>query len=102
MVDFSVANEKQIIIILFFELIILHLCWVGKHMEYYYETDETPNPRPIPKKTRKISLKVAFRRTFSPQHIIFRGLGLALYRKLTTRNLAQPNSPQNTYSEPSL
>ena len=27
---------------------------------------------------------------FFPQHISFRGLGLALYRKQTTRNLTQP------------
>ena len=34
---------------------------------------------------------------FSPQHIIFHGLGLVLYRKQTTRNLTQPNSPQTPY-----
>ena len=34
---------------------------------------------------------------FFPQQIVFRGLGLALYRKQTTRNLTQPNSPRTPY-----
>ena len=34
---------------------------------------------------------------FFPRQIFFRGLGLILYRKQTTRNPTQPNSPQTPY-----
>ena len=50
-----------------------------------------PKVRPT---QEKIGLKVAYGPRFSPQQVIFRGLGLILYRKQTTRNPTQPNSPQ--------
>ena len=73
------------------------LCWVGKHIPGIIiimkpsnsPTQGQPNPR-------KIGFKVAFWATFFPQRIVFRGLGLVLYRKQTTRNLTRPNYPQNT------
>ena len=47
-------------------------------------TNSPTQDQPDPRKNR---LKVAFSTTFFPQQIIFRGLGLVLYRKQTTRNL---------------
>ena len=35
---------------------------------------------------------------FFPQQIFFRGLGLVLYRKQTTRNITESNSPPTPYS----
>ena len=49
-------------------------------------TQGQPNPR-------KIRLKAEFGPRFPTANNI-RGLGLVLYRKQTTRNLIQPNSPQ--------
>ena len=71
-----------------------NLRWVGKTYKYYNETDELPNPRPThPKKNRVTG--VAFKPLFPTANIVFRGLGLVLYRKKTTSNLT-PSSPQNT------
>ena len=50
-------------------------------------TQGQPNPR-------KNRLKSGIWATFFPQQIVFRGLGLVLYRKQTTRNLTQPHSAQ--------
>ena len=63
------------------------LCLGWKTCEYYSETDELPNPR-------KISFKSGIWATFSRSKYFVRGLGMVLYRKQTTRNLTQPNSPQ--------
>ena len=62
--------------------------------KYYHETDKLPNPTPTQRKNR---LKLAFG-PFSPWHMIFRGLGLVLYRKQTARSLTQPSSPPTAYS----
>ena len=68
--------------------------------EYYYETDELPNPTNSPTQglpnPRKIRSKARFGPLY-PHQIIFRGLGLVLYRKRTTRNLTQPDSLQTPY-----
>ena len=65
----------------------------SKTCKYYYETDQLLNPRPA-QLQGKYRLKVAFGPLFFPQHACFRGLGLVLYRKQTTRNVTQPSSPQ--------
>ena len=57
-------------------------------------TNSPTQDQPDPRKNR---LKVAFWTTFFPQQIIFRGLGLVLYRKQTTRNLTQPISQETAY-----
>ena len=60
--------------------------------ETCHETGELPDPRPTkPKRTR---FKVAFGQLFPSQQIIFGRLRMVLYRKQTTKNLTQPNSPQ--------
>ena len=64
--------------------------WVGKHNKYYYIIMK-PTNSPT---QEKIGLKVAFGPLFPTANIFFGGLGLVLYRKQTTRNLTQPNSPQ--------
>ena len=64
-------------------------CWVGKHVKYYYETDELPNPRPA--QPKKNWAKSGIWATFPSQEIVFRGLGLVLYRKQTTRKPTQPS-----------
>ena len=66
-----------------------------KTYKYYYETDELPNPRPT-QPQEKLGWKCHLGRFF-PQQIFFRGLGLVLLRKPTTRNLTQPHSPQTPY-----
>ena len=53
-------------------------------------TKGQPNPR-------KNGLKVGFGPLLYHNKLFFRGLGLILYRKQTTRNPTQPNSPQATY-----
>ena len=65
-----------------------------KTCEYYYETNELPNPRPTqPKKRSKWHLG-----RFSPQQIICPGSwDWFLYRKQTARNPTQPNSSQTLY-----
>ena len=63
-----------------------------KTCKYYYETDELPNPRPTQHKKNEV--KSGIWPTFSHRKIFFRGSGLILYRKQTTRNPTQPNSPQ--------
>ena len=63
-----------------------------------HETDELPNPRPTHNPRKKKGLKLAFGPLFfSPQQIIIRGLGLILYRKQTTRNPNESNSPKTPY-----
>ena len=70
-------------------------CWVGKHIDIFMKPSNSPTQgQPNP---RKIRLKSGIWATFFPQQIIFRGLGLVLYRKQTTRNLTQSNSPQTPY-----
>ena len=68
-----------------------------KTYKYYYETDELPNPRPTQNQQKQV--KSGIWATFSHNKIIFRGLGLDLYRKQTTRHLTQPNSPPTRYSQ---
>ena len=63
--------------------------------KYDHENVELPDPRPT--QPKKNQVKSGIWATFSPQQMIFRGLGLDLYRKQTTRNLTQPNSPQTPY-----
>ena len=43
-----------------------------------------PNPRPA--QSKKDQVKSGIWATFFPQQVVFRGLGLILYRKQTTRN----------------
>ena len=62
-----------------------------KTFKYYYETDELPNPRPT--QPKKNWVKSGIWATFSHIKYFFRGLGLVLHRKQTTRNLTQPNYP---------
>ena len=62
-----------------------------------FETDELPNPRPT--QPKKNQVKSGVWATFSHSKRVFRGLGLVLYRKRTTRNLTQPNSLQTPYSQ---
>ena len=65
-----------------------------KTYKCYYETGELPNPRPTqPKKNRS---KVAFGPLFPTIKRFFRGLGLVLHRKQTTRNPIRPNYPQTS------
>ena len=59
---------------------------------FFYETDDLPQPSANPTQ-QKWGLKWHLGHFF-PRQIVFRGLGLVLYRKQTTRNLTQPNSPQ--------
>ena len=73
------------------------LCWAGNAHKCYYETDELPNPRPT--QPKKNWVKSGVWATFSHSKRVFRGLGLVLYRKRTTRNLTQPNSLQTPYSQ---
>ena len=66
----------------------------------FYETDELPNsPRPTQPNPRKLGSKVTFFGPlfFSPQQLVFRAVGLVLYRKQTTRDLTQSNSPQTPH-----
>ena len=66
------------------------LCWVAKHINIIMKPTNPPTqgqPNPW-----KIRLKVAFGPLFPTAKIIFRGLGLVLYRKQTTRILTQPDS----------
>ena len=65
------------------------LCWVGKHKYIMNQTNSPTQGQPKPRKNR---LKVAFGPLF-PAANIGHGLGLVLYRKQTTTNLTQPNSP---------
>ena len=87
------ARRATVIITRVFAIYQILLGW--KTCTYYYETDELPNPRPAPPKIIN-RLKVAFGPLFPCEQIIFRGLGLILYWKQTTRNPTPPNSPQNT------
>ena len=66
-----------------------------KTYEYYYETGELPQPK-ANSTPRKMRLKVTSGPLFSHSKIYFRGLGLVLCRKQTTRNPTQRNSPQNS------
>ena len=62
--------------------------------KYYFETDKLPNPRRTQPPKKKV--KSGMWATFFPHQIIFRGLGLVLYRKQTTRTLTQPDSRKQT------
>ena len=69
------------------------LCWVGKYINITMKPTNSPTQgQPNPEKNHN-RLKVAFGRLFVTA-FLFRGLGLILYRKQTTRNPTQPNSPQ--------
>ena len=61
----------------------------------WYETDELPRSQGQPN-PRKIRLKSDVWATFSHSKIVFRGLGLTLYRKQTTINPTQPTFSANT------
>ena len=63
-----------------------------KTCKHYYETDELPNPRPT--QPKKEQVKSCIWATFSHSKYFLRGMGQVLYRKQTTRNLTQSNSPQ--------
>ena len=65
-----------------------------KTQNYYHETDQVPNPRRTQLNKKKKVKKWQFGPLFPTRQIIFRELGLVLYRKQTTRNLTQPDSPQ--------
>ena len=87
------------------------LCWVEKHVKSCDSPNyvglknmypdkkllwnrRTPQPKANPTQEKKNRLKVAFGPLFPTANIFFRDLGLVLYRKQTTRSLAQPNSLQ--------
>ena len=76
---------------IFITVFAIYLILLGWKSKYYYETDELPNPRLNPTQ-EKWHLG-----NFFPQQIIFRGLGLVLFRKQTKRNPTQPNSPETPY-----
>ena len=68
-------------------------CWAGNNTNTIMKSSHSPTQdQPNPQKNR---LKVAFGPLF-PTRNIFRGLGLVLYRKQTTRNLTQPKFSANT------
>ena len=72
-------------------------CWVGKHINNIMKPTNSPTDgQPNPRKNRGSKWRLGH---FFPQHILFRGMGLALYRKQTARNLAQPNYPRTPYFE---
>ena len=73
----------------FFAIYQILLGW--KTGTYYYETDELPNPRPT--QSKKTWVENGVWPTFFPQEMFFRGLGLILCRKQTTRNPTQPIFP---------
>ena len=61
----------------------IKFCWVGKHVNSSMKpTNSLTQGQPNPRKNR---LKVAFGPRFFPQQIVFRGLGLVLCGKQTTR-----------------
>ena len=65
------------------------------YCKYYYETDANSPTQGQPKANptlEKMRVKVAFGPLFSHSKFLFRGLGLVLYRKQTTRNPTQPNN----------
>ena len=66
-------------------------CWVGKHVNIDMKPTNPPTQGQL--NPRKLGLKWHLDHFF-PHQIFFRGLGLVVYRKQTTRNLTQPNSPQ--------
>ena len=68
--------------------------WETFVYKHYYGSDKLPNPRPTP--TQNKLGENWHLGHFLPQQIVFRGLGLVLYRK-QTRNLTQPSSPQTPY-----
>ena len=70
-------------------------CWVGKHVNIIMKRTNSPQPEANPTQG-KLGQKWHLGHFF-PQQIIFRGLGLILYRKQATRNPTQPNSPQTAY-----
>ena len=67
-------------------------CSVGKHINIIMKPTNSPTQgQPNPRQNRlKEAFGPLFCVTFFPQQIIFRGLGLVLYRNRTTRNLTQP------------
>ena len=72
----------------------IKICWAGNHINISMKPTNSPtqgqhNPK-------KIRLKWHLGHFF-PQQIFFRGLGLILYRKQTTRNPTKQNSPQTPY-----
>ena len=73
-------------------------CWAGKLIpgNCYNQNRQTPQPKANPTQERKNRLKKWCLGHFFPQQIIFRGLGLVLYRKQTTRSLTQPKFTANT------
>ena len=73
-------------------------CWVGKHVILSWNR-RTPQPKANPTQ-EKNRLKVAFGPLF-PQQIFFRGLGMVLCRKQTTRNPSLPSLRKHpSYSLP--
>ena len=80
--------------------ILPNLCWVGRHIKYYHETDEPPNPRPASptQPQEKLGQNVAFGQTFFPtQRILCRGLGLFYIGNTLQKKTTRPNSPQTPY-----
>ena len=63
-----------------------------KTYEYYYETDELPDPRPT--QPKKNEVKSGIWVTFSHSKQFFVRWDWFSYRKQTARNVTQPNSPE--------
>ena len=76
-----------------FAIYLIMLGWNTYTLVHVIMKPTIPNPRPT--QPKKIRLKVALRPLFSPQQIIFRGLGLVLHRK---QNYKKPNP--NKYPPP--
>ena len=92
-------NTKDLLDEILASLPFTKFCWVGQHINNTtYETGELPNPRPTQLK-EKLYCRWHFGISghFFLQQMIFRGLGSISYRKQTTRNPTQPNSPQTPY-----
>ena len=70
-------------------------CWVEKYININIKPTSTPTQRQA--NPRKNRFKVAFWAALSHSKRCFRGLGLVLYRKQTTRNPTQPKCPQTLY-----
>ena len=70
-----------------------NFCWVGNHINIIMKPTNSPSQgQPNP---RKIRLKWHLGHFF-PQQIFYRGLGLILYRKQTTRNPTKTKLSANT------
>ena len=68
------------------------LCWVGKHVNMIMKPTNSPTQGPTQPKNNQG--KSGIWATFSQKQIFFRGMGLILHRKQTTRNPTQSNPPQ--------